>query len=80
MPLQTGGVHHLAIRVTDLARAKRFYTGTLGFQTVVEVPGAVVLNAHGTIFGLRGDASETTAEDRFDPFRVGSRRSVSGHF
>jgi catechol 2,3-dioxygenase-like lactoylglutathione lyase family enzyme len=38
---------------------------------VVEVPGAVVLNAHGTIFGLRGDAPETTSEDRFDPFRVG---------
>jgi catechol 2,3-dioxygenase-like lactoylglutathione lyase family enzyme len=71
MSLHTGGLHHLAIRVTDLARAKRFYTNTLGFQVVLEVPGSVVLNAHGTFFGLRGDDPETTSDDRFDPYRVG---------
>ncbi|MCY7377888.1 MAG: VOC family protein [Gemmatimonadaceae bacterium] len=29
--LQTTGVHHVALRVSDLPRAKRFYTETLGF-------------------------------------------------
>ena len=71
MSLQTGGLHHLAIRVSDLAQAKRFYTDTLGFQHVLEEPGLVLVNAHGTFLGLRGDAPETKPEDRFDPFRIG---------
>jgi catechol 2,3-dioxygenase-like lactoylglutathione lyase family enzyme len=71
MSLLTGGLHHLAIRTTDLARAKRFYTETMGFQQVLETDGAVLLNANGTFLGLRGDAPETCPEDRFNPFRVG---------
>ena len=71
MSLLTDGLHHLSIRTTDLRRAKRFYTDTLGFQLVRERDGAVVLNAHGTVFGLLGAAPETSPEDRFDPFRVG---------
>jgi catechol 2,3-dioxygenase-like lactoylglutathione lyase family enzyme len=32
MTLQTNGLSHLALRVTDLARARRFYVDTLGIQ------------------------------------------------
>ena len=71
MPLLADGLHHLSIRTTDLGRAKRFYTDTLGFQLVRERDGAVLLNAHGTLFGILGPAPETSPEDRFDPFRVG---------
>src|SRR5437660_10644112 len=71
MSLLTGGLHHLSIRTTDLGRAKRFYTDTLGFQLVDERDGAVLLNAHATSFGVLGAAPETSPEDRFDPFRVG---------
>src|SRR3979409_1251543 len=71
MTLLTGGLHHLSIRTTDLARAKRFYTETMGFPQVLETDGVVLLNAHGTLFGLWGPAPETSPEDRFDPFRVG---------
>jgi len=71
MTLFTGGLHHLSIRTTDLARSKRFYTETIGFQPVRETDGAVLLNANGTILGLLGAAPETRPEDRFDPFRVG---------
>ena len=67
----TGGLHHLTIRTVDLARAKRFYIETLGFQVVRERDGAVLLNARGTLFGVLGAAPETSTEDRFDPFRVG---------
>ena len=71
MSLLTDGLHHLSIRTTDLGRAKRFYTDTLGFPLVRERDGAVLLNAHGTLFGVLGAAPETSPEDRFDPFRVG---------
>jgi catechol 2,3-dioxygenase-like lactoylglutathione lyase family enzyme len=43
----------------------------MGFQQVLETDGAVLLNANGTLLGLRGDDPETCPEDRFDPFRVG---------
>ncbi len=71
MALQTGGLHHLAIRVTDFDRARRFYVDTLGFQPVVEFPNTVLVNAGGTLLGIRGGAPETPAGDRFDPYRVG---------
>ena|SRR5947209_6030613 len=71
MSLLTCGLHHLTIRTADLARAKRFYIETLGFEAVREREGALVLNAHGTLFGVLGPAPQTSPEDRFDPFRVG---------
>jgi glyoxylase I family protein len=33
---QTTGVHHLALRSSDLARARTFYGGTLGLPIVLE--------------------------------------------
>ena len=71
MSLLTGGFHHVSIRTTDLRRAKRFYTETIGFQPVLETEATVLLDAHGTLLGLWGPAQETPPEDRFDPFRVG---------
>ena len=72
MELKTGGLHHLAIRVTDLARAKAFYVETLGFPLVMERAGVVaIIDAGGTFVGLRGPDAQTVAGDRFDPFRVG---------
>jgi len=43
----------------------------MGFHSVRERDGALLLNAHGTLFGVLGAAPETSTEDRFDPFRVG---------
>jgi len=71
MPIDAGGLSHLAIRVTDLGKAARFYRDVLGFQDVLETEDLVLLNARGTLVGVRGGASETRKDDRFDPFRVG---------
>src|ERR1700730_11990076 len=71
MSLVTGGLHHVSIRTTNLRRAKRFYTETIGFQPVLETEATVLLDAHGPLLGLWGPAQETPPEDRFDPFRVG---------
>lgn len=69
MQLNATGLSHLGLRVTDLARAKRFYVDTLGCELVREIDGAVLVNVYGILIGLYG--SPTARRDRFDPFRVG---------
>jgi catechol 2,3-dioxygenase-like lactoylglutathione lyase family enzyme len=71
MALQTNGLSHLAIRFTYLARAKKFYVETLGFQQLLETEGLVLVNADGALLGIRGIAGPTGSGDRFDPHRVG---------
>ena len=69
--IRTRGVHHLALRVTDLDRAKVFYVDRLGFPLLMEAPGLFLFAAGGTAFAVRGPAAETDPADSFSPFRVG---------
>jgi catechol 2,3-dioxygenase-like lactoylglutathione lyase family enzyme len=71
MKLSANGLSHLGLRVTNLARARRFYVDTLGCQLVREIDGAVLVNMYGTLIALYGADSSTSKNDRFDPFRVG---------
>jgi len=71
MKLNVKGLSHLGLRVTDLARAKRFYVDTLGCHVVREIEGAVLVNMYGVLIGLDGADAHTSSDDRFDPFRVG---------
>ena len=71
MKLNANGLSHLGLRVTNLARARRFYVDTLGCQLVREIDGAVLVNMYGTLIALYGADSSTSKNDRFDPFRVG---------
>ena len=71
MKLKANGLSHLGLRVTNLARAKRFYVDTLGCQVVREVDGAVLVNVYGTLIALYGADSYSSSDDHFDPFRVG---------
>jgi glyoxylase I family protein len=71
MKLNANGLSHLGLRVTNLARAKRFYVDTLGCQLVREIDGAVLVNMYGTLIALNGTDSSSSRNDRFDPFRVG---------
>jgi catechol 2,3-dioxygenase-like lactoylglutathione lyase family enzyme len=64
-------IGHIALRVTDLARAKRFYTEALGFPLVRETDRACFVTIGGVPFALLAGTEQTAAEDRFDPFRVG---------
>jgi glyoxylase I family protein len=68
---QTPGVHHVALRVSDVARAKRFYTETLGFPMLLDGADLFLFAAGGTAFGVRGPAADTPPGDRFNPSRVG---------
>jgi glyoxylase I family protein len=71
MKLTTPGVHHLALRVSDLARSRQFYADVLGFAVVLEGPGIFLFLAGGTAVAVRGPDAATPTGDRFDPFRVG---------
>jgi len=81
--IPTGGIHHLRLTVTDLARSREFYTSLLGFDVAVESPaaddpaaeamnkilfGGVVMARGNLVMGLRPVAP---ADDRFDDDRVG---------
>ncbi|MGQ0816020.1 MAG: VOC family protein [Gemmatimonadota bacterium] len=73
MPINPGtsGVHHVSLRITDLARAKRFYHETLGFPVVVEMPDLCLVQAGNALIGLRAATAEMPQNDSFDPMRVG---------
>ena len=69
--MKTPGVHHLALRVSDYARARRFYLETLGFKLLLEKENLFIFAAGSTAIGVRGPDPKTPTGDRFSPFRVG---------
>jgi catechol 2,3-dioxygenase-like lactoylglutathione lyase family enzyme len=81
--INTGGIHHLRLTCTDVARSKDFYTGLLGFEVAADSPpagdpgaeeaypvlwGGCVLVRGELLLGLRPVAPDS---DRFDEDRVG---------
>ena len=71
MKLNANGLSHLGLRVTNLARARRFYVDTLGCQLVRETDRAVFVNVSGMLIALLGADAHSPRDDHFDPFRVG---------
>jgi catechol 2,3-dioxygenase-like lactoylglutathione lyase family enzyme len=69
--MNTDGLHHIGLRVSDVGRSKRFYTTALGFTGVLDIEGLSLVAGHGTLLGLRGGAPETDGGDKFSPFRIG---------
>jgi glyoxylase I family protein len=81
--IELGGIHHLRLTVTDIARSREFYTGLLGFTVAAEAPasedpksdpsypvlwGGIVMAKGNYLLGLRPVAAKG---DRFDENRVG---------
>jgi glyoxylase I family protein len=71
MTTDVTNVGHIALRVTDLARARSFYTEALGFPLVRQTERACFVTIGGLLFVLLAGTEQTAAADRFDPFRVG---------
>ena len=71
--IRTAAVHHLRLTVSDVARARAFYTGLLGFQMLMEIGPAVLLTNGALLLGLGppADPSQAVSGDRFDENRVG---------
>lgn len=69
----TGGVHHLRLTVTDIARSEAFYTDVVGFKKLMDLPPGVLLH-NGTILlglGPSPDPDNAPDNDRFSEARVG---------
>ncbi len=71
MTTEVTSVGHIALRVTDLARARSFYTEALGFPVIRQNERACFVAIGGLLFVLLAGTEQTALEDRFDPFRVG---------
>jgi len=69
--IKTPGVHHVALRSTNLERSKRFYAETLGFPVLLEKPNLFIFGAGSTAVAVRGPEAGTPPGDVFNPFRVG---------
>ena len=69
--VQTSGVHHVALRSTDLARARGFYAEILGFPVVLELPTFFIFLAGSTAIAIEAPTDALPEHDRFNPFRVG---------
>ena len=69
--IQTPGIHHIALRSTDLARSRIFYIERLGFPALLEVPGMFIFRAGGTSIAICAPDANSPAADAFNPFRVG---------
>lgn len=69
--VQTSGLHHLALRSSNLEASKAFYIDTLGFNLVMEQEGLFIFAAGSAVVGVIGPNEKMPAGDTFNPHRVG---------
>jgi catechol 2,3-dioxygenase-like lactoylglutathione lyase family enzyme len=72
-PLALNGVHHIALTVTDVPRAREFYSKMLGFNLLMELGPKTIMGNGGTILALNlaYDAAQVPPNDRFTENRAG---------
>ncbi len=69
--IQTGGVHHLRLTVSDAERAREFYTSVLSFEVAVPLSNGYLLSNGSVLMGIGSAPEQATPGDRFDENRVG---------
>jgi len=65
------GISHVAFTVTDMEPAASFWTGAMGFETVIENPRFSLLVHRGMNLGVGITDHDATAAGPFDERRVG---------
>ena len=69
--MQTSGLNHVILTVSDLKRARDFYGDLLGFETAVFAKeGDFYFTAGGVMFFFQ-TARQPIPADRFNEFRIG---------
>jgi catechol 2,3-dioxygenase-like lactoylglutathione lyase family enzyme len=71
MNIETSGIHHITIRVSDLERSKRFYQDVLGFGVQTPAPDLYYFPVGQTLVALRPPLKGTPRGDRFSEYRIG---------
>jgi len=66
----TPGVHHIALRCTDMNVTKKFYEEILGFKLALDTPEIIGLLAGGVIIVFK-KANAATGTEVFNPFNIG---------
>lgn len=71
--INLGGVHHIALTVTDRQRSVAFYTEVLNFQILAELGPKTILANGGALLALNEapDPGQRPANDRFSENRAG---------
>ena len=71
--ISTGAVHHVTLRVSDVGRAREFYTGVLGFEVAGEFGPRIILSNGSALLaiGPAADPGRAISGDSFNECRVG---------
>ena len=71
--ISTGGVHHIALTVSDIKRSTEFYTQFMGFQVAVEFEPRIALSNGSLLLVLTPppDPAQAIANDRLNENRIG---------
>ena len=67
---KTPGVHHIALRCTDMNVTKKFYQEILGFQLALDSPEIIGLLAGAVIIVFK-KATAAAGTEVFNPFNIG---------
>ena len=65
------GLHHIAIRVTDMDLSMRFYRDVLGFDVQSPADGLAFFAAGDSLVVLKPPLEGTPEGDRFSEYRIG---------
>lgn len=71
--IETGGIHHVTLTVSDVDRSIDFYTRYFGFQVAVEFRPRVGLSNNDVllVLGPPPDPAQAARGDRFNENRIG---------
>src|SRR5450432_3580412 len=67
---KTTGIHHVALRCTDMSITKNFYQNILGFTLALDSPEIIALLAGSVIIAFK-KANAQTGKDVFNPLNIG---------
>jgi len=74
--MQTPGLDHIIMTVSDIARAREFYGGMLSFE-LKDIPDGFYFGAGDVAFFFYAP-HKSPPDDRFDEFRIGAGVATKG--